>query len=110
MAAQAGILDYAIVVVAILSEMSPFSNHVPTKDPNAQDTDIKVDEEDLDDIDKNLVEEKEKRKRKIKKWFHQGGDILASMLAVGAYTYAGRAAGGASEKFANSNFYLERTL
>lgn len=110
MAAQAGILDYAIVVVAILSEMSPFSNHVPTKDPNAQDNDIKGDEEDLDDVDKNLVEEKEKRKRKIKKWFHQGGDILASMLAVGAYTYAGRAAGGASEKFANSKFCEENGL
>ena len=31
-AAQAGILDYAIVVVAILSEANPFSNHDSTKD------------------------------------------------------------------------------
>jgi len=108
-AAQAGILDYAIVVVAILSEANPFSNHDSTKD-YAQDANIEGDEEDLDDIDKNLVAEKEKRKKVFKKWFHHGGDVLASMLAVGAYTYAGRGAGGASENFANSKFCEENGL
>jgi len=108
-AAQAGILDYAIVVVAILSESNPFINHDSTKD-YAKNTDIEGDEEDLDDIDKNLVAEKEKRKKIFKKWFHHGGDVLASMLAVGAYTYAGRGAGGASENLANSKFCEENGL
>ena len=109
-AAQAGVLDYAIVIVAILSEASPFSNDVP-QDSNGQDIDKEKDEDDLDDVDKQLVEEREK-KRKInrRQWFNHGGDVLSSMLAVGAFTYAGRGAGGASEKLAHSKFCEENGL
>jgi len=109
-AAQAGILDYAIVIVAILSEASPFSNHV-SKDSDGQDVDEEKDDDDLDEVDKKLVEERE-RKRKInrRQWYNQGGDVLASMLAVGAYTYAGRGAGGSSEKLAHSKFCEQNGL
>ena len=101
-AAKAGILDYAIVIVAILSEASPFTNYV-SKNSNGEDSGEEINDEDLDEIDKKLVEErKERKKRNRLQWFNQGGDILAALLAVGAYTYAGRGAGGASEKLANS--------
>jgi hypothetical protein len=109
-AAEAGVLDYAIVIVAILSEASPFSNHVSTNS-NGQDSSEEKDEDDLDEIDKKLVEErKQKKKRNLLQWFNHGGDVLAAMLAVGAYTFAGRGAGGASEKLATSKFCEENGL
>ena len=109
-ASQAGVLDYAIVIVAILSESSPFSNQVST-DLNGEDGGEEKDEDDLDEIDKQLVEERvKKKKRNRMQWFNEGGDVLAAMLAVGAHTYAGRGAGGASEKLASSNFCKENGL
>ena len=109
-AAKAGVLDYAIVIVAILSEASPFSNNSP-KNLNGEGEEDEEDKNDLDDIDKKLVEEREKKnKRNRFQWFNRGGDVLAAMLAVGAYTYAGRGAGGASEKLANSKFCEENGL
>lgn len=108
-AAQAGILDYAIVLVAVLSESSPFTTNA-SSDDKVIDT-ATEDDSDLDEIDKVLVEEKEKGKKKIRnKWFHSGGDVLASILAVGAYTYAGRGAGGSSEALANRTFCEENGL
>lgn len=102
-AAQADVLDYAIVIVAILSESSPFTNHI------SRDSEEK--EEDLDEVDTKVVEERE-RKKKInrRQWFNHGGDVLAAMLAVGAYTYSGRGVGGATEKLANSKFCQENGL
>ena len=107
-AAQAGVLDYAIVIVAILSEASPFSNHVLKV---SSEHDNEESDDDLDEVDKKLVEEREKKfKRNLRQWYNHGGDVLAAMLAVGAYTYAGRGAGGASEKLANSKFCEENGL
>ena len=114
-AAQAGVLDFAIVIVAILSESSPFSHHGATnsnkEDGDEDNEDKDDDDDDLDEVDKQLVEErKAKKKRNHMQWFNEGGDVLAAMLAVGAYTYAGRGAGGASEKLANSKFCEENGL
>lgn len=110
-AAQAGVLDYAIVLVAVLSEANPFSdNSIPSV---GQDNDLEDDNEEddeLDDVDKKLVEDREKSKRQSKKWNHSGGDVLAALLAVGAYTFAGRAAGEQSEKLANRRFCDENGL
>jgi hypothetical protein len=106
-AAQAGILDYAIVVVAVLSESSPFSTNASTDDKVLNTSD---DNSDLDEIDKAIVEHKEKGKRKRSRWFHSGGDVLAAMLAVGAYTFAGQGAGGSSETLAHRNFCEENGL
>jgi len=109
-AAQAGVLDYAIVIVAILSEASPFTNHV-SRDSNAQDADEEKNEDELDEVDKKLVKDREKKRRiNRRQWHNHGGDTLAAMLAVGAYTYAGRGSGGASEKLANSKFCEENGL
>jgi hypothetical protein len=109
--AQAGILDYAIVVVAVLSEANPFSTF-PSSDyaERKKNGTEEEGESDLDEIDKRLVEEKEKEKKKLSRWYHSGGDVLAAMLAVGAYTYSGRSAGGASEALANRNFCEENGL
>jgi len=109
-AAKAGVLDYAIVIIAILSEASPFSDHV-SKNSDGQDSGEEKDDDDLDEIDKKLVEERiEKKKRNRMQWFNKGGDVFAAMLAVGAYTYVGRGAGGASEKLASSKFCEENGL
>ena len=50
-AAQAGVLDYAILVVAIFSETSPFSSSSSTES-SEEDSGL-GDDQDLDDIDKN---------------------------------------------------------
>ena len=111
-AANAGILDYAIVIVAILSEASPFSNHVSNNLNGEEEKDgEKEKDDDIDEIDKNLIEErKQKRKLNRMQWFNKNGDVVAAMLAVGAYTFAGRGAGGASEKMANRQFCEENGL
>jgi ATP-dependent RNA helicase DHX37/DHR1 len=106
-AAQAGILDYAIVVVAVLSECSPFST-IANPDNNVVAT--TKDDSELDEIDKTVVASMEERKKRSHQWFHSGGDILASMLAVGAYTYAGQGAGGSSEALATRRFCEENGL
>mmetsp|Transcript_18090 Transcript_18090/g.25078 ORF Transcript_18090/g.25078 Transcript_18090/m.25078 type:complete len:522 (-) Transcript_18090:874-2439(-) len=106
-AAQAGILDYGILMVAVLSESSPFQQG-PQEESKLQSND----DESLDEIDKNAAEqlEKEKKKSRKKKWMHKGGDVLAGMLASGAYTYAGKGAGGVSEKLACREFCEENGL
>jgi ATP-dependent RNA helicase DHX37/DHR1 len=109
-AAQAGVLDYAIVLVAVLSEASPFSHHSEESD-DALDSKSKDEDESLDTIDKNLLKEEAKAdSKRSKKWNHRGGDVLAAMLAVGAYTYAGRGAGGSSENLAHRSFCNENGL
>ena len=111
-AAQAGVLDYAIVLVAILSEDSPFASNAEDAENDENDVADDNDEDDnLDNVDKNLAKEKERRNaKKSKKWNHRGGDLLATMLAVGAYTYAGRGAGGSSESLASRKFCEENGL
>ena len=100
-AAQAGVLDYAIAMVALLSENSPFSNgqDVPL-------TDTQEDHIALSDSD----DETARKKPKVPRWTHRGGDILAGILAIGAYTYAGRGAGGSSEILACKQFCAENGL
>lgn len=109
-AAQAGVLDYAIVVVSILSENSPFQRK-QTANAEEDDKEAGSDDDSLDDVDKERLKEIESQNRKTRRRFsHRSGDILASMLAVGAYTYAGRGAGGSSEKLATRAFCEENGL
>ena len=102
-AAQAGVLDYAIPVVAALSEASPFICHGQQKDLS-----------DVSSSDDHSSDESDEDKNDVKmassRWRHKGGDALACMLAVGAYTFAGRGAGGVSEKVACRKFCEENGL
>ena len=100
-AAQAGVLDYAIAMVALLSENSPFSIGQEVLPTDPQD-DLPT----LSDSD----DETAGKKPKFQRWTHRGGDILAGMIAVGAYTYAGRGAGGSSEILACKKFCAENGL
>jgi len=118
-AAQANVLDYGIILVAVLSESSPFINDSDVKTVTATDGDDNDDDDEDDDlkgfdeVDRNNIIKEERKKRKEKKkrkWSHKGGDILASVLAVGAYTYAGRGAGGAAEVAACKHFCEENGL
>lgn len=106
--AQAGVLDYAIPVVAVLSEVSPFKTSADqaVQEEKGEDDD-KDDTDSLSGGESNLESE---RKSKPKKWYAKGGDILAAVLALGGYTYAGRGAGGMSEKVACEKFCLENGL
>lgn len=110
-AAQAGVLDYAIIMVAVQSESSPF-HHGPPGDKNQND-EVGSDEDSLDEVDRNAAtKQEEARKKELSKskWTHRGGDILAAVHAVGAYTYAGRGAGGVTEKVACHSFCEENGL
>lgn len=113
-AAQAGVLDYAIIMVAVQSEASPFQHASATGiDSSKQDDSDTSDDDSLDEVDRNaaLKQEETKRKELLKsKWTHRGGDILAAVHAVGAYTYADRNAGGAAEKVACRTFCEENGL
>jgi ATP-dependent RNA helicase DHX37/DHR1 len=111
-AAQAGVLDYAIVVVSILSEASPFECDSHNEDKTDSDEKDPDKSDSLDEIDRNQEEKKkmEERKEKKRRWSHVNGDILAAMLAVGAFAYAGRGAGGASERLAGRTFCEENGL
>ena len=103
-AAQAGVLDYALAVVAALSESNPFvhcGQSVIEEQQDAEDDTLEH------DVEEKVLESKKKGKPR---WFHKGGDLLAAMLAVGGYTYAGRGAGGASEKLACKKFCEENGL
>ena len=90
-AAQANVLDYAIALVAILSESSPFLH---AADENISDVSKNEDDtflDDLDEIDRAAAKKQIADKRRTdrrRKWKHKGGDILAGMLALGAYSYA----------------------
>jgi len=114
-AAQANVLDYAIVLVSVLSESSPFVNQSEDiKDGEKSKQGIsKENIEGLDEVDLNQAIGKEKeRKNDLKKfrWMHNGGDVLSAMMAVGAYAYASRGAGGASEKHACRQFCEDNGL
>jgi ATP-dependent RNA helicase DHX37/DHR1 len=108
-AAEAGVLDYAIPIVAALSEVSPFivkgqsTIDMDSTAGSSIPTEEEVDAEDISNDNTTVVKSKHR-------WSHPGGDVLAAMLAVGAYTYAGRGAGGISEKLACQKFCNENGL
>ena len=116
-AAQANVLDYAIALVAVLSESNPFVYQSDEVEEEKGSDDLNTSPQDelkgLDEVDRNQAHHTEKeRKREMKKskWTHDGGDVLATMMAAGAYAYAGRGAGGASEKLACRQFCEENGL
>jgi len=88
-AAQANVLDYAITLVAVLSEATPFAHHSDQSE-SGKTGDTVDDADDLDDVDRNQVQraEKERKKKMSSKWQHNGGDVLAAMMAAGAYAFA----------------------
>mmetsp|Transcript_23531 Transcript_23531/g.33759 ORF Transcript_23531/g.33759 Transcript_23531/m.33759 type:complete len:495 (+) Transcript_23531:234-1718(+) len=97
--AQADVLDYAIAIVAILSEVTPFLT---------MSEKINSLEKDNDD---SKCDQKEKSKAEQKnQWFHPHGDVLAALVAVGANSFAGRGARGASELNACKRFCEENGL
>jgi ATP-dependent RNA helicase DHX37/DHR1 len=107
-AAKANILDYALVVVAVLSESTPFVYR--TEDVANSKPGLTTDKP-SNDVDQNEVIQEKEHKRELKiKWMHDGGDVLAAVKAVGAYSFAGRGAGGSSEKLACRNFCEENGL
>ena len=108
--AQAGVLDYAIVVVSILSEASPFDEGSQNNENPLEERANDSDDNSLDEIDRNRVKEMEKRKKKQRHWHHKSGDILAAVLAVGGYAYAGQGAGGVSEEVACRKFCEDNGL
>lgn len=114
-AAQANVLDYAIVLVAVLSESNLFvqiTEEIKKTDDESPESSKEL--EGLDEVDRNQVRKQEKdrkRNEKLKsKWQHDGGDVLSAVKAVGAYAYAGRGAGGASEQLACRKFCEENGL
>ena len=114
-AAQANVLDYAIALVAVLSESNLFvHNTEEIKKTDDESPESSKELEGLDEVDRNQVRKQEKdRKRNdklISKWQHDGGDVLSAMKAVGAYADAGRGAGGASEQLACRKFCEENGL
>lgn len=102
-AAEAGVLDYAIPIVAALSESNPF---VVGGQSKLQENDFDSDAEEEPDDERTS----ESKKARSQRWSHKNGDVLAAMLAVGGYTFAGRGAGGASEKLACKKFCEENGL
>jgi len=104
--AQANVLDYGISMVSVLSESSPFvlpnSEQQDREDGrdnynNERDDDF----DDLDEVDRTnaLTQQRKKRKQlRKRKWKHDGGDILAGMLAAGGYSYAAGTSGGTESK------------
>ncbi len=111
--AQANVLDYGIVMVACLSESSPFINANAEKaDDNPDDSEYSSSDE-LDEVDRNNAEKQEEKKKKENRrnrWCHSGGDVLAAILATGAFSYAGKGAGGHSENLACKRFCEENGL
>jgi ATP-dependent RNA helicase DHX37/DHR1 len=102
-AAQAGVLDYGIAMAAALSEKNPFNQNgqevVEYIDGDGSSSELSEDDDEATTLQK-----------KPHKWTHKAGDVLAVMLAVGAYTYAGKGAGGSSEKLACRKFCEENGL
>lgn len=113
--AQASVLDYGISMVSVLSESSPFvlpnseqQDREDGQDNNNNDRDDDFD--DLDEVDRTNAITQQRKKRKSlrkRKWKHDGGDILAGMLAAGGYSYAAGTSGGtesnACKKFCDDN-------
>lgn len=104
-ASQAGVLDYAIALVAAMSEPnSPFipdGQLLENCEGRSVNNEPSVDEED-DAPDKSCAGRRQ--------WSHAAGDAVAAMLAVGAYTYAGKGSGGASENAACAKFCRQNGL
>lgn len=99
-AAQANVLEYAVAMVAVLSEVSPFRN-ISDRSNSSE----------CDNHSDNSAEPEEKsRAEQRNQWFHPHGDVLASLLAVGADSYARRGVGGASEAAASKRFCEENGL
>ena len=109
-AAQAGVLDYAIAMVAVLAEDSPFTYGQQVGNDDEDEDDGGTGEMKAKKSVENGMTEKERQKEIRKKWRHKGGDVLAGMLAVGGYSYAGQGAGGSSEKAACQQFCQENGL
>jgi ATP-dependent RNA helicase DHX37/DHR1 len=109
-AANAGVLDYAIAMVSVLSGNTPFMHNGERDEFKVEEDKEDDDSESLDEIDQNKLEQLEKGKKKQRRWSHKCGDALAGMLAVGGYTYVGRGAGGASEQAACRKFCEENSL
>jgi len=112
-AAQANILDYGICLVAVLSESTLFvccTEEITEKDKAEKDSG--TDLNGMDKVDRYQTLQREKQhKRELKaKWMHDGGDVLSAVKAAGAYAYAGRGAGGNSEKLACRQFCEENGL
>lgn len=110
-AAQANVLDYGIAMVSVLSESSPFT-HVSIEADEDTDNESENSLDGLDQIDKTnaIKQEIQRRKELSNLWKHDGGDVLAGVLACGAYSYAGRGAGGVSESLACRKFCEENNL
>ena len=102
-AAEAGVLDYAIAVVSALSENPPFiTSPLENDDEAEEETDSSDDEE--ADVGKG-------RKKKQKGyWAHRSGDVMATVLSIGAYTHASRNAGGAAQRLACRKFCEQHGL
>jgi len=111
-AAQANVLDYGIVMVSVLSEASAFSKTMNEIEDDDSDSESENSLDGLDEVDRTNAIRQERRKRKERSnlWRHDGGDVLAGILATGAYSYAGRGAGGTSESVACRKFCEENNL
>lgn len=90
--AQAGVLDYAIAMVAALSEASPFLLPAERKEQEKGDNDDSSDFDSLDGVDRSASDEAETKRliEKFKKWSHKAGDVMAALLAIGGYSFAGQ--------------------
>jgi ATP-dependent RNA helicase DHX37/DHR1 len=111
-AAQTNVLDYGIALVAVLSESNPFIYHSEEVNTDIPDKNADDKLKGLDEVDcHNSTEKKRSDKRASRnKWMHDGGDVLSAMMAAGAYAFAGRGAGGISEKVACRQFCEENGL
>lgn len=103
-AAQAGVLDYAIAMVATLSESSPFLHNGQNDSTKEEEEEGSSSSDSDDDVNAPPA------KKSTRRWAHRSGDVLAAMLAVGAHTFAGRGAGGVSERVACRKFCEENGL
>jgi ATP-dependent RNA helicase DHX37/DHR1 len=98
-AAEAGVLDYAIAAVSAMAENSPFGTVVTTNDDKGSDEEEK---------EEDIVDNRAQKQKGF--WSHRSGDVLATVLAIGAYTHAGRNAGGAAQRMACRKFCDEHGL
>jgi ATP-dependent RNA helicase DHX37/DHR1 len=105
-AAHAGVLDYAIAAIAALSEKNPF---LRGGDLDNNEKKMEAKKEDSVSSDDDITPEQGEKKT-TSQWIHKAGDVYAVMLAVGAYTYAGKGAGGISEKVACKQFCKDNGL
>ena len=112
MGAQANVLDYAIALVAVLSEVSPFLCVSEEENTNGDSDELSGGDSDLDSVDQHGMQSHEAKSKleQMHQWMHPDGDVLAALHAVGAYTYAGHGAGKASEIAACKKFCCENGL